>query len=166
MTIGRNDGAVRFCQPLKPETQCLPEAVVMGYVACHGPWGHAIAMADAIRDLMDSGRAVGICLSYPDLFGSGQEASELPDQQLEDAIVAQLAVVGALSRIAGTRLSAVKCQGELLLDVESDERIAQVVARAIYKFDPSITLACAVTSAGARVARDCGIVVVQETFSG
>jgi UPF0271 protein len=89
---------------------------------------------------------------------------DLDDVALQDIILAQLATIAALAERAGSRLSTVKCHGALSFDVSYDERTTQVFARTLYRFDPSISLVCMAASPGVRVARDCGVPVIQEAY--
>jgi UPF0271 protein len=121
-------------------------------------------MGRTIRTLVEKGIAIGAHPSYPDVFGFGQEPMELDDVALQDIILAQLATIAALADNAGSKLSTVKCHGALSFDVSYDERTTQVVARALHRFDPSVSLVCMAASPGLRVARDCGIPVLQEAY--
>ena len=93
---------------------------------------------------------------------SGQLPADLPDREVEDIVLVQVASLQALAYAAGSRVVSVKCHGALCSDVNYDERSAQVMARTLYKFDPEIALVCRAQSPGARVARDCGVRVIEE----
>jgi UPF0271 protein len=142
----------------------LLNLVSTGYVACGAHSGDAIVMGETIRLLAARNIAIGAHPSYPDVLGFGQGALELSDKALEDVILVQLSAIAALAEFAGSRLSTVKCHGALSFDVSYDERTTQVMARAIAKFDPSISLVCMAASPGIRVARACGIKVVREAY--
>lgn len=142
----------------------LLDIVSTGYVACGAHSGDAVVMGRTLRVLAGKGIAIGAHPSYPDVFGFGQEPVDLDDMALQDVILAQLAQIAALAERAGSKLSTVKCHGALAFDVSYDERTAQVVARTLYKFDPAVSLVCMAASPGVRVARDCGIPVVQEAY--
>jgi UPF0271 protein len=149
---------------LKCDEEGLLQAISTGYVACGGHSGDAIIMGRTVRMLAQRGIAVGAHPSYPDIFGFGQNPVDLCDRDLEDVITVQLAPIATLAASAGSRLAAVKCHGALAYDVSYDERTAQVIARTIYKLDPSISLVCLAGSPCVRVAQDCGIRVVQEAY--
>lgn len=142
----------------------LLDMISTGYVACGGHSGDAIVMGRTARMLEQRGIAIGALLSYPDIFGFGQIPADLPDREVEDFILAQVASLQALARVAGSRVASAKCHGALSFDVAYDERTAQVMARTLYKFDPEIALVCMAQSPGARVARDCGVRVIEEAY--
>jgi UPF0271 protein len=142
----------------------LLDIISTGYVACGAHAGDAIVMGRTIRMLVEKGIAIGAHPSYPDVFGFGQEPVDVDDMALHDIVLTQVATIAALAESAGTRLATVKCHGALSFDVSYDERTAQVFARTLYKFDPTISLVCMAGSPGVRIARDCGIPVVQEAY--
>lgn len=136
--------------------------VSTGYVACGGHSGDALAMGLTVRMLQAQGMAIGAYASYPDVFGFGQTPLDVSDNQLEDLLLVQVAALAAIAARAGSRVSCVRCHGALGLDVAYDERTAQVAARTLYRFDRTIALVCMAASPGARVARDCGLPVIEE----
>ena len=142
----------------------LLDVISTGYVACGAHSGDSIVMARTVRVLADRGLAIGAHPSYPDIVGFGQLPLDVQDDELESIILTQIAGLSALAERAGTKISSVKCHGALSFDVAYDERIAQVMAMTIRRFDPSIALVCMAGSPGVRVARDCGIPVVQEAY--
>lgn len=142
----------------------LLDLVSTGYVACGAHSGDAIVMGKTIRMLVERGIAIGAHPSYPDVLRFGQEPLELQDKALEDVIVVQLSAIAALAESAGSLLTTVKCHGALSFDVSYDARTTQVMARTIFKFDPSVSLVCMAASPGIQVALDCGIKVVREAY--
>ena len=142
----------------------LLDVISTGYVACGAHSGDSIVMARTVRVLADRGLAIGAHPSYPDIVGFGQLPLDVQDDELESIILTQIAGLSALAERAGTKVSSVKCHGALSFDVAYDERTAQVMAMTIRRFDPSIALVCMAGSPSVRVARDCGIPVVQEAY--
>ena len=144
------------------EDNSLLDLISTGYVACGAHAGDAVVMGRTVRTLAKRGIAIGAHASYPDIFGFGQLPADLPDREVEDIVLVQVASLQALAYAAGSRVVSVKCHGALCSDVNYDERSAQVMARTLYKFDPEIALVCRAQSPGARVARDCGVRVIEE----
>lgn len=142
----------------------LIDIISTGYVACGAHSGDAVVMGRTVRELADKGIAIGAHPSYPDVLGFGQVSQALQDDELQDVILSQIAALAALAEQAGSKLMSVKCHGALSFDVSYDQRTAQVMARTLYKFDPSIALVCMAGSPGVRIAQDCGIMVVQEAY--
>lgn len=136
--------------------------VSTGYIACGGHSGDALSMGLTVRMLTAQGVAIGAYASYPHVFGFGRWPLDTSDNELEDLLLAQVAALAAVAARAGNRVSSVKCHGALAFDVSYDERTAQVAARTVYRFDPTIALVCMAGSPGARVARDCGLPVIEE----
>ena len=132
------------------------------YVACGAHAGDALLMGRTVRQVADRGITLGAHLSYPDLAGRGERPLDLEDRELQDMVLAQVGGLAAIARAAGSRVAVARCHGALGNDVSHDERTAQVVARSLYRFDPKIALACLAGSAGVRVARDCGLRVIEE----
>ncbi len=142
----------------------LLDLVSTGYVACGAHSGDAIVMGETIRLLAERNITIGAHPSYPDVLGFGQDPLELSDKALEDVILVQLSAIAALAERAGSRLATVKCHGALSFDVSYDKRSTQVMARAIAKFDSSVSLVCMAASPGIQIAHDCGIKVVREAY--
>lgn len=133
------------------------DGVATGYVAYSGD---AVTMGRTIRALAEKGVAIGAQVRYPDGLALGQESFYLDDVALCDVFLAQVATIAALAESAGSKLAAVRCHDALAMDVSSDERTAQVVARTLYRLFPGVSLVCVAASPGGRVARDCGVSVV------
>lgn len=146
------------------EDDMLLGLVSTGYVACGAHAGDPVVMGRTVRLLAERGIAVGAHPSYPDIFGFGQLPVDLQDNEIQDVLLTQVAALAAIARAVGTRVSSVKCHGSLAFDVSYDERTAQVAARALHRLDPGISLVCMAGSPGARVARDCGIPVIEEAY--
>ena len=142
----------------------LLNLVTTGYVACGAHSGDAVIMGRTVRMLLERGISIGAHPSYPDIVGFGQASQDFADIELEDVILTQIASLSAVAQRAGAKVTTVKCHGALSFDVCYDERTAQVMARTISHFDRSIALVCMAGSPSVRVARDCGLRVIQEAY--
>lgn len=101
---------------------------------------------------------IEVTLDYP--AHSSYPRGQCPDHELETAITVQLANAATRAGQAGKTVRAAGCADELAVDMQQDPRTLQVVARALYKFDPAIVLACTLDRVGKQVAHDCGVRVV------
>lgn len=155
--------AVEIGEPPRDAADLLA-AVSMVYVVGRAP----VSIGRIVRELARQGLAIGACLAYPDTMGSDMDAypdgMPLADDELEHVLLTQLAALDAIARRHGARVRSVKCHGALAFDVAEDERTAQVVARALHRYDPDLALVVMAGKRGVAIAHQCGLKVVQEAY--
>jgi UPF0271 protein len=107
---------------------------------------------------------VGCHPSFPDLAGFGRREMTLPDWEVEDAVLYQIASVAGVASAEGMTLRHVKPHGALYNMAARDGSLAEAVIRAMLAFDQTIMLFAPPDSELERAARAANIGVVREGF--
>jgi UPF0271 protein len=111
------------------------------------------------------GVAIGAHPGYPDLAGFGRRDLDMTAEELRASIVVQVGAVIAGARVAGGRVTHVKPHGALYNRSARDERLAEIIARAVRDLDPGLRLVGLAGSASISAGRAAGIAVVEEAFA-
>ena len=131
-------------------------------VACGFHAGDPDIMARLAEKTRQKGIALGAHPGFRDLHGFGRrEIHGIPDSELENLVIYQIGALQALARSQGQVVSHVRAHGALGNMSDTDEELAEPLARAVFKADPQLALmtlpGCAAdvaaTQAGLRVAR-------------
>jgi UPF0271 protein len=133
-------------------------------IACGFHAGDPLTIERTIRLAIDAGAAIGAHPGYPDLVGFGRRDFDMAPDELEAAVIYQVAAVAGLARAAGAELRHVKPHGALYNRAAQDERLADSIARAVRRFSPELIL---VGLAGSRLVdagRAAGLAVAAEAF--
>ena len=133
-------------------------------IACGFHAGDPLTIERTIRLAIDAKAAIGAHPGYPDLVGFGRRDLDMAPDELEAALIYQIAAVAGLARAAGAELRHVKPHGALYNRAAEDERLAGSIARAIRRFSPELIL---VGLAGSRLVdagRAAGLTVAAEAF--
>lgn len=135
-------------------------------VACGAHAGDPLVMARTVRLARDTGVAIGAHPGYPDRDGFGRRALDMTAEELEASLLAQLGALAAIARAEGCgELGHVKPHGALYNRAAADPTVAEVVARAVSRFAPGITLVGLAGSASVAAARAAGLPVAEEAFA-
>lgn len=128
-------------------------------VACGFHAGDPLTIRRTVRLALDAGCAVGAHPGYPDLVGFGRRAMDLAPDELEAAVLYQVAALAGIVRAEGGRLAHVKPHGALYNRAAVDPAVADAVARAVAAADPSLRLVgppgSALLGAGAAAGLPC-----------
>lgn len=109
-------------------------------VASGGHAGTVESMQETVKLAMENNVEIGAHPSYPDKENFGRLTMELPAEELEESLVAQILGLKQIVEAAGGKLSHVKPHGALYNDAAKDKKIAQIVVNAVLKFDERIPL--------------------------
>jgi len=142
----------------------VTRVVSTAYVAAGMHSGDPVLLGRVVKELAGKGIAVGVHPSYPDVFGFGQRRVPMTPDELRAVLLYQFGAVSAVAGGAGTAMTSVKCHGALGFDVSYDEAVAKVMADAILRFDPALTLVCMARSPGILIAEKAGVNVVREAY--
>jgi UPF0271 protein len=133
-------------------------------IACGFHAGDPLTIERTIRLAVAAEGAIGAHPGYPDLVGFGRRDLDMAADELEAALIYQIAAVAGLARAAGAELRHVKPHGALYNRAAEDERLADSIARAVRRFSPELIL---VGLAGSRLidaGRAAGLAVAAEAF--
>jgi UPF0271 protein len=134
-------------------------------VACGFHAGDPLTIRRTVRLALDAGAAVGAHPGYPDLVGFGRRAMTMADDELEAAVLYQVAALAGIVRAEGGRLRHVKPHGALYHAASADLGTATAVATAIARLDPGLRLVVPPRSAMIAAADRMGVATTVEGFA-
>ena len=117
------------------------------------------------RLALEAGAAVGAHPGYPDLVGFGRRAMSMADDDLEAAVLYQVAALAGIVRAEGGRATHVKPHGALYHAASGDPRAATAVATAVARLDPGLRLVVPPGSAMIAAAERVGVSTTIEGFA-
>ena len=133
-------------------------------IACGFHAGDPLTIERTIRLSIDAKAAIGAHPGYPDLVGFGRRDLDMAPDELEAALIYQVAAVAGLARAAGAELRHVKAHGALYNRAAHDERLADAIARAVRRFSPGLVLVGLAGSRLVEAGRAAGLAVAAEAF--
>ena len=134
-------------------------------IACGFHGGDPYTIRRTIDNALDSGVKIGAHPSFPDLQGFGRREMIIPNEELRDMIVYQIAALKGMTEVAGGTLHHVKPHGALYNMSARDQDIAECVAGAIAAIDPNLKVYATLGSEMAQAAIRQSLTVVYEAFS-
>jgi UPF0271 protein len=134
-------------------------------VACGFHAGDPLTIRRTVRLALDAGVAVGAHPGYPDLVGFGRRDMDLADDELEAAVLYQVAALAGVVRAEGGRLAHVKPHGALYNRAATDPGVAVTIARAVASLDRELRLVGPPGSALLAAGIAAGLACVAEGFA-
>jgi UPF0271 protein len=134
-------------------------------VACGFHAGDPLVMFNTVALAKKNGVSIGAHPGYPDLQGFGRRRMDIPLGELEAMLIYQIGALEACARAHGVRVSHVKPHGALSNIACADRKIADAIARAVYRLDPSLILLAPAASQLIAAGREKGLPVVEEIFA-
>jgi 5-oxoprolinase (ATP-hydrolysing) subunit A len=147
------------------DDEALMPAITSANIAAGFHGGDPSILRQTIRLAVQHGVAVGAHPSFPDLAGFGRREMQLPDREVEDAVLYQIASVAGVAQAEGASMRHVKPHGALYNMAARDEALAAAVVRAIVAFNPALTLFAPPDSALAKAGAAAGLRVAREGFA-
>jgi UPF0271 protein len=141
------------------------EIVTSANVACGFHAGDPLVIERTVVMAGLRGVGVGAHPSFPDLQGFGRRRMDIATAELEAMLIYQIGALAAICRAHGVVLSHVKPHGALNNMACVDKVLADAVARAVRRLDPSLILLAPALSQLARAGHDAGLPVVEEIFA-
>jgi 5-oxoprolinase (ATP-hydrolysing) subunit A len=131
-------------------------------IACGGHSGDAGSMREAVALCLQHDVAIGAHPSFEDREGFGRREIAIPAAEITSSVARQVAALAAVCAELGTRLHHVKPHGALYNLAARDRTVADAIATAVRRSDPSLILyglsgSCLVDAgeaAGLRVANE------------
>ena len=134
-------------------------------VACGFHAGDPLVMFNTVALAKANGVSIGAHPGYPDLQGFGRRRMDIPLSELEAMLTYQIGALEACARANGVRVSHVKPHGALSNIACADRKIADAIARAVHRLDPSLILLAPAASQLIAAGREKGLPVVEEIFA-
>ncbi|ARN80874.1 LamB/YcsF family protein [Methylocystis bryophila] len=147
------------------DDDAMLKLVTSANIACGFHAGDPEIMARSFRAAREAGVAVGAHVSFPDLAGFGRRALAMSPAEIEHAVAYQIGAAQALARLAEHKISYVKAHGALANLAERDAKVAQAIAEAVAKVDPSLTLLAIAKSEQGPAGAKAGLKLAQEIFA-
>ena len=134
-------------------------------VACGYHAGDPLVMIKTVTRAKENGVSIGAHPSFPDLQGFGRRRMDIPAAELEAMLIYQIGALDACARAQGTQVTHVKPHGALSNIACADRKVADVVARAVQRLDPTLILLAPAASQMVLAGRERGLPVVEEIFA-
>ncbi len=134
-------------------------------VACGFHAGDPLVMRQTLRQAKACAVGVGAHPSYPDLQGFGRRRMAMAPDELQAAILYQIAALDGMARVEGLRLRHVKPHGALNNAACADRGLADTVVEAIRTYDRELILLAPALSQLVEAGRAAGLPVVEEVFA-
>lgn len=138
-------------------------------IACGFHAGDAMVMRHTVRLSIQHGVALGAHPGYPDLQGFGRRAMSLSPAEVYAITLYQIGALRAIAEAEGGKLHHVKPHGALYNTAAKDRTIADAIAEAVYKADPTLWLyglsgSALIHAAEARGLRACSEVFADRSY--
>ncbi|WNC17427.1 5-oxoprolinase subunit PxpA [Brevibacillus brevis] len=134
-------------------------------IACGFHAGDPATMRKTVRMALEKGVAIGAHPGLPDLVGFGRRNMDIDPQEAYDIVVYQVGALQAFVKAEGGSMQHVKPHGALYNMAATRPALAEAIAEAIYKVNPSLILyglaGSELTRAGARI----GLRTAHEVFA-
>ena len=134
-------------------------------VACGYHAGDPLVMTSTAALALKHGVSVGAHPGYPDLQGFGRRRMDIPLPELEAMLIYQIGALEACAQTQGLRVTHVKPHGALSNLACAERKIADAIARAVHRLDPTLILLAPAASQLIHAGRDQGLPVVEEIFA-
>ena len=134
-------------------------------VACGFHAGDPLVMMATVALAKANGVSLGAHPGFPDLQGFGRRRMDIPLPELEAMLIYQIGALDACARAQGLRVTHVKPHGALSNIACAERKVADAVARAVHRLDPSLVLLAPAASQLIYAGRDQGLPVVEEVFA-
>ncbi|MDP2029952.1 MAG: 5-oxoprolinase subunit PxpA [Thiobacillus sp.] len=134
-------------------------------IACGGHAGDVASMTAALRLAAEYGVMVGAHPSYPDRAHFGRMPRAASKEAISTWITQQIEVLSEQAARLGVRLVHVKPHGALYNVAAFDVDVAEAIADAVAKFDPSLLLVGLSGSRLVDAGQTAGLGVLNEAFA-
>jgi UPF0271 protein len=123
-----------------PDDATLLTLVSSANIACGYHAGDAVLMRATVAEATKRGVTIGAHPGYPDPTGFGRRDIAASPGEVTAYVIAQVGVLDAFCRAAGTRLRYVKAHGALYNRAVRDAAIADAIAEGIRLVDASLIM--------------------------
>jgi len=135
-------------------------------VACGFHAGDPSVMRQTVEKALEHNVAIGAHPGFPDLIGFGRRNMNVSASEVYDYVLYQIGALDGFVKVAGGKMHHVKPHGALYNMAASNSEIADAIAKAIYRINPSLLLyGLANSVAFIQAAEKYKVTLVQEAFA-
>ncbi len=134
-------------------------------IACGFHAGDPATIHKTVEAALGKGVAIGAHPGLPDLQGFGRRTMAISASEAYDMVIYQIGAVAGFAQALGGRLRHVKAHGALYNMAAKDQRLANVIAKAVHDFDPQLIMFGLAGSAMIEAAEDVGLRAANEVFA-
>ncbi|MFV0261820.1 MAG: 5-oxoprolinase subunit PxpA [Kluyvera sp.] len=143
----------------------LMPLITSANIACGFHAGDAQTMRHSVLLALKHGVAIGAHPSFPDRENFGRTAMQLPPEVVYAQMLYQIGALAAIARAEGGALTHVKPHGMLYNQAAKDPALAEAIASAVHRIDPSLILVGLAGSELIRAGVRYGLVTREEVFA-
>lgn len=133
-------------------------------IACGFHGGDATVMRQTVELAVQKNVAIGAHPGYPDRQGFGRRDMNLSPEEVFDIVIYQIGALMAFVKAEGGVLHHVKPHGALYNRAARDSRLANSIARAVYRLDRNLILVGLSGSCLVSESRTLGLKTANESF--
>ena len=145
--------------------EALLDVVTSANLACGFHAGDPATIRKTVRLALEKHVAIGAHPSLPDLMGFGRRLMEITADEACDLVLYQVGALYAFVRAEGGQLTLVKPHGALYTLAAKQRAIADAIAKAVAKFDDSLTLVGPSGSELIKAGKAIGLKTANEAFA-
>ncbi|QWU13309.1 UPF0271 protein [Paenibacillus sophorae] len=143
----------------------LLQEVTSANIACGFHAGDPSVMRKSVRSALASGVSIGAHPGLPDLTGFGRRNMDITPEEAFDLVTYQIGALEAFVRQEGGKLRHVKPHGALYNMAAASRPLADAIAMAVHRFDPSLVLYGLAGSELLAAGREAGLPTASEVFA-
>jgi UPF0271 protein len=134
-------------------------------IACGFHAGDFSVMQKTVRLALQNGVAIGAHPGFPDLQGFGRRNMDFAPDEIEALVLYQTGALAAIAKAEGGTVRHVKPHGALYNMAAKTPKIAEAIARAVYKVSPTLLLYGLSGSALTAAGQAMGLPTAAEVFA-
>lgn len=134
-------------------------------VACGFHAGDPTVMRSTVRAARAAGCGIGAHPSFPDLQGFGRRRMDFTPDEIGPLVQYQVGALAAIATAEGACVTHVKPHGALNNQACVDRKLADAIAGAIHRLDPTLALLAPACSELLAAGRAIDLPVVEEAFA-
>jgi UPF0271 protein len=134
-------------------------------IACGFHAGDPVSISATIQAALQRGVSLGAHPSFPDRENFGRTEMTMPPAEVYSTVSYQIGGFHALALAAGGRVNHVKAHGALYNMAARDRALADVIANAVFGFDPRLILFAPRPSELDQAAMKLGLQTASEVFA-
>jgi len=158
--MGEGFGAYRL-----GSDQEILDVISSANIACGFHAGDPATMRTTVRLALEKGVAIGAHPGLPDLVGFGRRNMDISAQEAYDMVVYQIGALQAFVQAEGGTMRHVKPHGALYNMAAVRAPLAEAIAEAVYKANPSLILFGLAGSELTRAGERIGLRTAHEVFA-
>ncbi|MDQ8733876.1 5-oxoprolinase subunit PxpA [Paenibacillus sp. LHD-38] len=143
----------------------LMKYITSANIACGFHAGDAATIRRTVKLALEHGVAIGAHPGLPDLAGFGRRVIDITPEEAYDMTVYQLGAVQAFTKSEGGTVRHVKPHGALYNMAARSRQLADAIAEAVYRVDPSLLLFGLAGSELILAGKAIGLHTINEVFA-